>query len=820
MMADLGNLQQALGGSEKKKSSVRPATIILAILLIISLSIAYLGVTVLTNLNSIRQSRKGPLPRPTVSAALEEQDILYYNNVAQYLPYALIRYSSFNTTYINANATLLRYPPPSKIYLVNISNECFQCGNTTAIESAFFSKLMKYGIIQSPANVSIVYPDSLLDLPNDSLIIVLNGLLPSTFFSTVSGNLTVLDYLLIRHTSIIYVGQAFNNMLLPDSVITPASAHPTYLQTVPYSGNSLVKNRGYFFNKSTFAFANYSEFGGSQYFRTIYSGYISYNDVYNGTIIAFPNTASAWQTPNQTGSDLAKAVQQMFWLPRYGAGTRTIKTPNTANATGELGVVMNATTLLYNASIASEADKTGALRIVLAENAVYSYGAANSIYQYIVAKPQLYDNGTLGIYKSIVTNQTVPLTFSIATHSNTLVNIQPHLTIYTINMTEISSTPLSFIHNISNNFTFLLPYQRIQLQPGLGYIIKLHSFYGTEYAGAFFNVSPLVLFLVSANATSDRFYFSITSNKQPINNLAYTLKLNNQYPQKGVIRNGTIFYQTPKGTPTIVGKLNFSLNVSGSIFYYGAAYNPLPFAINEQYIEVLVVVILMLVMVIFVKAPGRDEFYIDLPNLPEQKKASIKLKPKEIMDVFDRLNASYHWKYMPLSKGEVRSAIASYIRYSNIPVSITYNNLENILAELAVNKYLVSIDELYAPVQWIDASKHDIEYLATYKKLRLFLVTHGFIFTDMDTSTNADIVATLRNERKYIVIYSKSSKFQKIPVYNGSVTYIAFINSFKIEDFRNSLYSSTTAESEQLKMYISANYVKLIDANNPEELIS
>jgi len=142
------------------------------------------------------------------------------------------------------------------------------------------------------------------------------------------------------------------------------------------------------------------------------------------------------------------------------------------------------------------------------------------------------------------------------------------------------------------------------------------------------------------------------------------------------------------------------------------------------------------------------------------------------------------------------------------------------LDQLAVKKYLVSADELYAPVQWIDASKHDIEYLATFKKLRLFLVTHSFVFSDVDASSEADIVATLRNQRKYIVIYSKTSKFQNVPVFAGSTTYLAFINSSRLEDFKNALYISTTAQSEQLKMYISANYVKLVDANDPSELLS
>jgi hypothetical protein len=80
-------------------------------------------------------------------------------------------------------------------------------------------------------------------------------------------------------------------------------------------------------------------------------------------------------------------------------------------------------------------------------------------------------------------------------------------------------------------------------------------------------------------------------------------------------------------------------------------------------------------------------------------------------------------------------------------------------------------------------------------------------------------VATLRNEKRYIVIYSKTSRFQKVPVYTGSKTYIVFLNSYKLEEFRSELYNSQKPEAEELKMYISAEIIKLVDADDPSELL-
>ncbi len=811
-MANIEAGVPALGFKKRKSISKKKIAIIILLGILAVATIAtYFGISLINAINALNHPNKGgPAATPMLNASLREQDLLSYNSTEFYLPYVLIKYNSYNVSKIVANASLYAYPPPQEIYMLNVTNECFYCGDPTAITSALFSGLMNYGIIQSPSNVTMITPSDLLSVPNDSLIIVLNGLLPNEFLQNASGtNLTVLDYLLIRHDSILYVGQQFTNVLLPDSVVIPAQNFPAYLDTFQYDGNSVVKS-GYYFNKTTFVFANGS----------LYNGHLTYTNKYNGSIAAFPNTPSSWRYANQTGSDVAKAIFQLFWLPKYASGTRIITVPNVANSSSEFGMVMNATKLPYLANFSSIADKTGSIRVSLAASAPYPYNSTNIVYKYIYSKPMLYNNGTLGIYGFMMTNQTVPLTFSIVTHSNTPINIQPHLSIYDLNNTQVFSTPLSFIHNVSNNFTFLLPYERLLLTPGRGYIIKLHSFYGTEYGGAFFNVSPIVLKIVAANITSDKFYFSVISDNQRVNDLPYSIMLNGLYPSKGVIKNGTIYYAVPQGTPTITGNLNFTINVSKGVFYYNVSYNPLPFKINNQYVELVIAVVAMIIIIVFVKAPNRDEFYIDVPSLPEEKSEEIKIKPDEIIRAFDALNMSYRWKYMPLSKSEIRTAITSYVRYNNIPVNLTYSNIERILDQLSAKNYLVNIDNLYAPSTWITGSKHDMEYLATFKKLRIFLVTHGYIFTDLDASTTSDIVATLHSERKYIVVNSETSKFQHIPVYSGSKTYIAFLNAYVLEDFMKRLYSSSTKDAEEMKMYISADYIRLIDADNPEELIN
>jgi hypothetical protein len=748
------------------------------------------------------------LPVPSIGASIASQDVLSHNSLREIVPYVLLDYASSNVTRISANATLFKYPPPRRAFVLNISNECYDCGDTAAIESAISFGLERYGLILGPGNLSSISPSDVAALPPNSILIILNGLLPSSLLQANGSSISGLTYLLNEHTSIIYVGQDFSRMLLPDSIVTPtpASLRPYYLDTIPHASPASPSG-GFYFDSGAFLFA-----GGTNYSTA------SYINVYNGSIFMFPNTPNSWPA-NQSGADIAKAVRGLFWLPKYAYGTSTITLPTAANSQSQLGVVLDSAQAQPGNTFVAAASLSGSIRVSITANATYPAGTSNSTYKYVFAKPVLYQNGTITVQGITIANQSIPVNFTVYTKSSTPINITPSLTIYTTNMSVVQALPLPFIHNVPDNFTFIRS-ERLPLPPGRQYIMELRNFVGVEYAAALFNVSPITINVTSENLTNDSFMFSALSQKIPITGLNYSISLNNLYPANGTIRNGLIFYYLPKGTPAVHGVLNFTLNVMGSKSYFEEQYYPAPFGINQQYIEISVVAAVMLLMIVLVKAPNRDEFYIDVPNLPEATKIPLTLKPADVVGVFDKLNMQYHWKYMPLTKAEIRSAISTYIKVNNISVALTYDNVDRMVDMLAVNKYLTAADELFAPPQWVDQSKHDIEYLAVFKKLRIYLVTHAYTFTDLDVSQSADVVATLRSEKKYLVIYSKTSNFQKVPIYTGSRTYLVFLNSYRLEEFKDKIYNSTTMEAEELKMYVSAGYLKLVDADDPEETLN
>ncbi len=99
------------------------------------------------------------------------------------------------------------------------------------------------------------------------------------------------------------------------------------------------------------------------------------------------------------------------------------------------------------------------------------------------------------------------------------------------------------------------------------------------------------------------------------------------------------------------------------------------------------------------------------------------------------------------------------------------------------------------------------------------MVTHAYVFTDLDMSQTSDMNVVVGGERYNIIIYAPSSKFKNnIIVSANSKTYIAFLDDDKLEDFKDRLYATSDPGAEQLKLYISAGYIKLISMENPTNI--
>ncbi|MGC8478605.1 MAG: hypothetical protein ACP5NE_01605 [Candidatus Micrarchaeia archaeon] len=783
------------------------AAVIIVAIIFIAL-IAYVSLLV-SNAKAYHAPAPVVLGPKNLSAYVQSQDLLFYNNNNTIIPYAMVTYTSRNITKLYLFGSLYKYKPPSKIYLMNTTDECLNCGNIHQFYANLSEYLADYGLLNSSSNLQNVSAQELPSIANDSVLIIPNGLLPSFLFSNY-GNTgsSLLQYLVLKGVSIIYIGGSFSNMLLPGGVVTPSPALPPYLSTTNYkpekTPKGILPNFSLYFSSPTFSLAN---------------GYSLLNLTYvniggtNSSVVAFSNYLDSWKNNSEAAEDVAKTIASLIWMPYYSNGYRQISLNATSH--GSVGVIMDFPNINYNYQEIS-ALNSGYGRIFFYTNESLSPNPKD-LFSYSYYLPDFYLNGTLSLPKELVPNGATNAGVTLFTKSVAPIPIELHITIYDTNMSEVYSLGLPPV-SAFGNFTFVKHVQ-FPLAPG-EYIASLQNFYDQQYAASLFFVPNITIKPIVENFSSGKFIFFISDLNEPISGVNYSISINKLYPQSGIVQNGTIQYILPPGSPQAFGNVTFDVKMFSESFPYVSYNPPHVITINSQYVELAIVLIIVFLMVVLIRAPNRDEFYIDVPILPPQQKVPIKIKSQEILSAFDKLNAYYHWKFMPLSMKEIKSAISNYIRYNNIPVNLTYSNIELLLNKLASANLLVQVEDLYMPSYWVSQSGHSAEYLAIFKKLRNYFVKNTFVFSDLDSSNLADIVTTMHGDRVYFVIYADTSKFRNIKVYPDIKLYIAFLNADKLSEFKSKLYASASVEAEELKMYISAGVVKLVDADNPSEYLS
>lgn len=767
-------------------------------------------------------------PRPNVSIHLLSQDILSYDNAQELIPYALIGYKSTNVSYINASITIYASPIPQNFYYLNYTNECYKCSinglasSPSEVIADTASDLLRYGLISKPQELEEVSINNLLTIKNDSILIIINGLMPYQMFAS---NSTLITKLLQKNISILYVGGNFSDVLLPGSLPESIGSSnqfvvPARLSTISQSERSANTNSSFnqqfYLHNGTFSFV-----AGSHY------GVFNNVSLDNGYVVAFSNYLSAWQSPSQAASDISKSILYLFWLPKYTKSPIQKITPNSQlnhTTLNQSSILMTPILISNNYATMFDAIKKlngGYGRILIYGIANYTNSSgitqATVSYTHLMFNPEYKVNGSISMLPFIVPNQTVIIgesVFSFSPTNKTFDLYNSHVDVYDTSYHKLFlSLPIPYVNNYTNG-SMLQSTGSLYLPPG-NYILQFRSFYNKEYGAALFNVYPITIRISYSNNTKGQFILNPQSDGSPLTNIPYSININGLYPENGTVVNGTITYILPEGAVLPKGLITFNINILGQKIVVQKANIIVQTGITLNAQDVIIgIVIFIVVLLMLVRAPARDEIFIDVPHLSSQKGKLIKVKPDELVTVFTRMNNHYRWKFMPLNPDEFRIGVASTLKYENVPVNLTYNNIQYLLDELAQNDYLLMADNLYAPKEWTDQSKHDIKYLSTFKKLRIYLVTHGYLFTDLDLSKLADIVATKKDERYYLIIYSKTSVYKKVPVYKDAKTYLVFLNEEEMEDFKYSLYNSKTVMALELRMYIDDDNIILVDADN------
>ncbi len=92
------------------------------------------------------------------------------------------------------------------------------------------------------------------------------------------------------------------------------------------------------------------------------------------------------------------------------------------------------------------------------------------------------------------------------------------------------------------------------------------------------------------------------------------------------------------------------------------------------------------------------------------------------------------------------------------------------------------------------------------------------LFTELDSSSNIDMIITNKSTQNFIKIYSEDMRIKEIDIKPGARMFLAFLNDEKKQLFLDKLYTSYGRSAELLKMAVGYGNVKLIDTDHLDEL--
>ncbi len=736
-----------------------------------------------------------PPPSGPISAniSLAGSGILYYSNSKLLVPYALLNYTFKNITSTNISLTLYASNPIMHIYLLNVSESCWECSYPiSGLNSSLYAYLSGYGLIQNSSSYGYVNLTALPSLPNDSIIVVPSGRLPGALLpdTTRYSSFTLLD-ILQRGDTVIYAGKDFSDWMGEGTNNYEYNTSQQILQEL--SQNSLnttaisapkINNYtryGFYFHSPTFVFSM-----GNTY------GPLTYITVGNGTVVAFSNVSSAWNSTTDEANDIAKVISERIWMNSLTHGAYTLNT----SGSGTLSVFAVDNGLPNSQDTRNALNTTHALVRISLSNVKLS---KNEEFQF---RPSFSPNGSISLPARIGISESFPMIITINA-SNT--RIYP---IEILNSTFVNTfTNMPVIHPVPPNRTTII--ESFYLKPG--YYIA--SVLGVTDSSALFDLGALNITPLNVDFEHGVFTFMVTSSGIPVSGALFTGSIDGAYNTSGTVENGVLNYTLPSGTVIKYGTHTLSFDMLGTSYHYSQAYTG-----NEHipafYIEFGIAAVVMLLINLIIKDPIRDEYFVDVPSFPHMSKTVVRMGSDSIVNLFDTVNNTFHWKYMPLSRDEISAGISNNLRYENMPISITFQNLTEILYKLTLSGSLVALGDYFMPKRWEAGSRHDIEYLVIFRELRDYLVANSVLFTDLDASEYADMVITSSGRQGYIYIYSSSRGMREMRIDGRSKLYIAFLNSETQSLFTESLYASYGPDAEALKIALSASVVQLINIDD------
>ncbi len=505
--------------ADKPKRNILPLVIVAVAILIIIIGFIYFSLTGL--LNSLKNGGHGvSFGNIKISAVPVATGVATYDNAKLVVPYTVIKYAVVNA--LNASLTFGVYPrnPLPNIYFLNTTDYCYQCYDQNAVLANLSAYIVKYGLVTNQTKFSVINQSQLSKLPIGSMIIVVSGLIPAYMLpaSPFSENGATITTLINKGDIIIYVGDNFSRSIGADGTVfqssnsTNAGLNAAGLPFTPGFANKNLSKQLLKLNLSTPTFKFY--LGG------VYGTATYINLVNTSSVIALGNTpTSGWTDAKSLASDIAKVINQHFWIKPLAINSYFTNTGQFAN--GTVGIIDFNTSIVNNMSMNPQkrVNVSFPLLTVLAYNST-SFSEKNVPFKIVFGM-----NGTISMPKLVGQAQQTSISLTITSNPNKTQKIIPNIQVYNSNLSLVESISVSFFNNTNLS---VIKYSTFSIPSG-SYIAVLRDYSNRYYGSAVFNIAQLTIVPVGLNFKGDVFSFKLSSNGQPVTGAPYTITLNGGY---------------------------------------------------------------------------------------------------------------------------------------------------------------------------------------------------------------------------------------------------------------------------------------------------
>ncbi|MCX8175019.1 MAG: hypothetical protein N3E51_02335 [Candidatus Micrarchaeota archaeon] len=217
----------------------------------------------------------------------------------------------------------------------------------------------------------------------------------------------------------------------------------------------------------------------------------------------------------------------------------------------------------------------------------------------------------------------------------------------------------------------------------------------------------------------------------------------------------------------------------------------------------------------FLRKPEKMRYGLDIPDFPPLSTIKIPVKRQTVLDIFESVNASYAWQYMPLRLDELKNGFRR-LTYNGKPILVGDFNLERILSRLRDEGLVKEELGYWGKTQWEKESGRSIRYLAMYRIMRNVFVNNALRFSKLGAMPDCDVKVIAGKDEIYFHIMEQPYEpiiHKALATAKKGTTMMVFKNEEERDSFANSLTSSSKL-AVALKMEIQNGNILLVQVKN------